>query len=88
MRQQQRRLAVRQKDRFSTRSLYSGDLPNGYSGVMKVAAILLCVIAIGAMTTVIGGMVVGVDSGRRGWLLRAVALLAFVLAVILNVAAG
>jgi hypothetical protein len=54
---------------------------------MKVLAILLCVIAIAAMTTVVRDMVVGVDGGRRGWLLRAVALLAFLLAVILNVAA-
>jgi hypothetical protein len=55
---------------------------------VKVAAIVLCVIAIAAMTTVVRDMVVGADSGRRAWLLRAVAMLAFLLAVILNVAAG
>ncbi len=53
---------------------------------MKVAAIVLCLIAIVAMTTVVRDKVVGVDSGRRGWLLRIVALVAFALAVILNVA--
>jgi hypothetical protein len=55
---------------------------------MKVAAILLCVVAIAAMSTVIRDMVLGVDSGRRGWLLRAVAVLAFLVAVVLNAAAG
>jgi hypothetical protein len=54
---------------------------------MKVAAIVLSLIAIAAMSTVIRDMVVGVDSGRRGWVLRAVAVLAFLLAVILNAAA-
>ena len=53
---------------------------------MRVAAIILCVIAIAAMTMVVRDKIVGADNGRRGWLLRTVALVAFVLAVILNVA--
>ncbi len=55
---------------------------------MSVAAILLCVVAIVAMSTVIRDMMLGIDSGRRGWLLRSVALVAFLLAVILNATAG
>ena len=55
---------------------------------MKVAAIALCVIAVAAMGAAIRDMVLGTGSARRGWALRAVALLAFVLAVILAAAAG
>jgi hypothetical protein len=54
---------------------------------MKVAAIVLCVIAVAAMGTAIRDMVLGTGSARRGWVLRAVAVLAFLLAVILNAAA-
>jgi hypothetical protein len=54
---------------------------------MKVASIVLCVIAAVAMGTVVRDMIVGVDSGRRGWVLRSVAALAFALAVLLNVLA-
>ena len=55
---------------------------------MKAAAIALCVIAVVALTIAIRDTVVGTGSTRRGWVLRAVAVLAFVLAVILNVAAS
>ena len=55
---------------------------------MKAAAIALCVIAVAALTFAIRDTVVGTGGARRGWVLRAVAVLAFVLAVILNVAAS
>jgi hypothetical protein len=55
---------------------------------MKVAAFVLCVIAVGAMGTAIRDTVLGTGSSRRGWTLRAVAVLAFLLAVILNAASG
>jgi hypothetical protein len=54
---------------------------------MRVAAIALCVVAVAAMGTAIRDMVVGTGSARRGWVLRAVAVLAFLLAVLLNAAA-
>jgi hypothetical protein len=54
---------------------------------MRAAAIALCVIAVAALIVAIRDMVVGTGSARRGWVLRAVAVLAFALAVILNVAA-
>jgi hypothetical protein len=53
---------------------------------MKAAAIALCVIAVGAMALAMRDMVVGAGSPRRGWALRAIAVLAFALAVVLNVA--
>lgn len=53
---------------------------------MKAAAVALCVIAVAALTVAIRDTVVGTGSARRGWVLRAVAVLAFVLAVVLNVA--
>ena len=55
---------------------------------MKVAAIVLCVIAVAAMGTALRDMVLGAGTARRGWVLRAVAVLAFLLAVILNAAAS
>ena len=55
---------------------------------MKAAAIVLCVVAVVAMATVIRDMVVGRDEARRGWLLRAVAVVAFVAAVVLGALAG
>jgi hypothetical protein len=55
---------------------------------MKVAAIVLCVIAVAAMGTAIRDMVLGTGSVRRGWVLRTVAVVAFVLAVVLSAAAG
>ncbi|HKD97823.1 MAG TPA: hypothetical protein VKB69_09500 [Micromonosporaceae bacterium] len=54
---------------------------------MRVAAIVLCVIAVAAMGAAIRDMVLGSGSARRGWVLRAVAVLAFLLAVVLNAAA-
>ncbi|WP_187369111.1 hypothetical protein [Baekduia soli] len=53
---------------------------------MRTAALVLCVIAIATWVPVIRDMVVGTGSSWRGWALRAIALLSFVLAVILNAA--
>jgi hypothetical protein len=55
---------------------------------MRVAAIALSVIAVVAMSIAIRDMVLGTGSVRRGWALRAVAVLAFALAVVLGAAAG
>jgi hypothetical protein len=55
---------------------------------MRPAAIALCIIAVAALGAAIRDMVLDTGSARRGWVLRAVAVLAFALAVILNVAAG
>jgi hypothetical protein len=54
---------------------------------MRAAAIVLCAVAVAAMLVAVRDMVLGTGSAWRGWVLRAVAVLAFVLAVILNVAA-
>jgi hypothetical protein len=55
---------------------------------MKAAAIVLCLVAVLALGTALRDMVVGAGSARRGLVLRVVAVLAFLLAVILNAAAG
>jgi hypothetical protein len=52
---------------------------------MKAAAIVLCVIAVVALALAIRDMVLHTGSARRGYVLRAVAFVAFVCAVILNV---
>lgn len=54
---------------------------------MRVAAIALSAVAVVAFGAAIRDMVVGTGSARRGWVLRAIAVLAFVLAGILNAAA-
>jgi hypothetical protein len=53
---------------------------------VKAAAIVLTLLAVVAMGAAIRDMVVGADNPRRGWVLRTVAVLAFLLAVILNAA--
>ena len=53
---------------------------------MKVAAIALCGIAVAAMGIAIRDMVLGTGNAQRGWALRTIAVLAFLLAVILNAA--
>jgi uncharacterized membrane protein len=53
---------------------------------MKVAAIALCVIAVAALGTAIRDIVLDTTNAQRGWALRAVAVLAFLLAVVLNTA--
>jgi hypothetical protein len=51
---------------------------------MEVAAVALSVVAVVALIAAIRDMVLGTESARRGWVLRAIAVLAFALAVILN----
>jgi hypothetical protein len=54
---------------------------------VKAAAIALSVVAVVAMGAAIRDMVLGTGSAWRGWVLRAIAVLAFALAVILAAAA-
>ena len=54
---------------------------------MRIAAIVLCAIAVAAMCAAVRDMALGTGSPRRGWVLRAVAVLAFLLAVVLGAAA-
>jgi hypothetical protein len=54
---------------------------------MRAAAIVLSVIAVVAMGAAVRDMALGTGSALRGWVLRAIAVLAFVLAVILGAAA-
>ena len=53
---------------------------------MQALAIILCLVAIVALVLAIRDIVLQTGSGRRGYVLRAIALTAFVVAVILNVA--
>jgi hypothetical protein len=53
---------------------------------MKAAAFALCVVAVAAMCAAIRDMVLDSGSARRGWVLRAFAVAAFLLAVSLNAA--
>ena len=55
---------------------------------MRVAAGVLCVIAIVALTAAMRDMVLRAGSAWRGYVLRAIAVVAFLLAVVLNAAAG
>jgi hypothetical protein len=55
--------------------------------VLRAFAVVFAVIAVICMILAIAGMATGRQSDRTGWLVRAIALLAFVTAVILNVAA-
>lgn len=55
---------------------------------MKAAAVVLCLVAVAALGVAIRDIVLDTGSARRGLMLRAIALLAFVLAVILNVISG
>jgi hypothetical protein len=54
---------------------------------MKVAAIALSLIAVAALLLAIRDMVLGSGNAQRGWVLRAIAVLAFVAAGILNAVA-
>jgi len=53
---------------------------------MRVLAILFAVVAVVLMIVAIAGMVTGRPSDRAGLAIRAGALLAFVAAVVLNIA--
>jgi hypothetical protein len=52
---------------------------------MKVAAGLLCLVAVVALVVAIRDIVLDTGSPLRGWVLRAIAVFAFLAAVVLNV---
>ncbi len=54
---------------------------------MRVLAALFALVAVALMTVAIVGMVTGRPGDRVGWLIRAVAVVCFATAVVLNVAA-
>ena len=51
---------------------------------MKVFAALFALVAVALMSLAIVGMVTGRPGDRAGWLIRVLALLCFVVAVVLN----
>jgi hypothetical protein len=53
---------------------------------MQALALILALIAVACMIVAIGGMVTGRPSDRTGWLVRAVAVICFAAAVIVNTA--
>lgn len=55
--------------------------------MLRVLAAVLALTAVGCMVVAIAGMVTGRPSARAGWLIRALALLCFAVAVVLNIAA-
>jgi len=55
--------------------------------VVRIAAALLALIAVGCISLAIVGMVTGRPGDRAGFVIRAVAVLCFALAVVLNVLA-
>jgi len=55
--------------------------------MLRVAAALLALVAVGCMSVAIVGMVTGRPGDRAGWALRVAAVLCFALAVALNVVA-
>jgi hypothetical protein len=54
---------------------------------VRILAAILALIAVVLMMLAIAGMVTGRPSDRAGWIIRLLALLSFVAAVVLNVAA-
>jgi hypothetical protein len=54
---------------------------------MRVAAAVFALIAVALMTVAIVGMVTGRPGDRAGTLIRVIAVLCFVTAVVLNIAA-
>jgi hypothetical protein len=55
--------------------------------VLRALAVGFAVIAVACMVAATVGMAIGNQSARTGWIVRAVALVCFVTAVILNIAA-
>lgn len=55
--------------------------------MLRVAAAILALVAVGCMSVAIVGMVTGRPGDRAGWALRVAAILCFALAVALNVVA-
>ncbi len=54
---------------------------------MRALAVILALTAVVLMLVAIAGMVTGRPGDRAGWVIRALALLCFAAAVVLNVAA-
>jgi hypothetical protein len=54
--------------------------------MLRALAAVFALIAVGCMVAAIVGMVTGRPGDRAGWVLRALAVLCFTLAVVLNVA--
>jgi hypothetical protein len=54
---------------------------------VRVAAALLALVAVGCMSIAIVGMVTGRPSDRAGFFIRALAVVCFAAAVVLNVSA-
>jgi hypothetical protein len=54
---------------------------------MRALAAALALIAVACMTLAIVGMVTGRPGARAGWIVRVLALVCFVIAVVLNVLA-
>jgi hypothetical protein len=54
---------------------------------MRVLAALLALVAVACMTIAIVGIVTGRPGAKAGWLVRVLALVCFVAAVVLNSAA-
>ena len=54
---------------------------------MRVLAALFALVAVICMTLAIVGMVTGRPGDRAGWLIRAIAVLSFAAAVVLNATA-
>ena len=55
--------------------------------MLRIGSLLLALVAVGALTVAMVGMVTGRPGDRAGWGLRVLALVAFGGAVALNVAA-
>jgi hypothetical protein len=55
--------------------------------MLRVAAAILALVAVGCMSVAIVGMVTGRPGDRAGWALRAAAVVCFGLAVVLNIVA-
>jgi hypothetical protein len=55
--------------------------------MLRALAVVFALIAAGCMVVAIAGMATGNQSERTGWIVRVAALVCFVTAVILNVAA-
>jgi hypothetical protein len=55
--------------------------------MLRALAVLFALIAVGCMIAAIIGMVTGRPGDRMGWLVRVAAVVCFVIAVVLNVAA-
>lgn len=55
--------------------------------MLRALAVVFALIAVACMIVAIAGMATGNQSARTGWMIRVAALVSFVTAVVLNVAA-